>query len=413
MKRKWIETGQNLLIILLNHLVIISFGVTAMGMLKQDTHKVWLWSILLIIPLLFYWAKLKISNFFLFYALHLAVPIGIIFLPIDIVAKFLMIGISFVYFVWSVKMGIIRQGHGEGVVRPVFMAVTLGVMVLIETFFNQKGWEVIYITMAIIYAAGYCMYLFISRYLRFLIVNESSVAYIPEEEIFNKGFCQSFMYIAGVVTLLVLTAKMDLFSYIDSWIISGLRSMFRKIFSFLFFKDDKTEELDVIKPAEQDMEMLFDAGAGDPALFWEVLEKIAKIGVVLFIVGLVVFGIVKGFQYLWKEFYKDSSNDEKKTSSSIDIRETCTIEKTKKEGSNWFSFLNNREKIRKIYRKQVLKNKTAIIGDLDAEDLKYMTAKECCDKFAAEQLKKMYEKARYSAEEIVSSDVREAKSGGR
>jgi len=94
-----------------------------------------------------------------------------------------------------------------------------------------------------------------------------------------------------------------------------------------------------------------------------------------------------GIRHLWKEFYKASEKEEK-AYSGIDIRETCTIEKTKKEGSNWFSFLNNREKIRKIYRKQVLKNKTVIIGDLVVENLGYMTAKECCDKFAAEQLQK-------------------------
>ena len=128
------ETGQNLLIILLNHLVVIAFGVTAMGLLKQDDHKVWLWSLLLIIPLLFYWAEIKIRNFFLFYALHLAVPVVNIFLPVPLVSKFLMILISIVYFVWSIKIGIIGRGQGEGVLKPGFMTGALGVMLLVETF---------------------------------------------------------------------------------------------------------------------------------------------------------------------------------------------------------------------------------------------------------------------------------------
>jgi len=153
----------------------------------------------------------------------------------------------------------------------------------------------------------------------------------------------------------------------------------------------------------------------EKALFGEVGETAFHWGMVvnLFLVGFIVFGIVKGFQYLWKEFHKDVSRDVKKNNNRIDIRESCTIEKAQKEGKSRFSVRNNHEKIRKIYRKQVLKNKIAIIGDLHAEALQYLTAKECCDKFAAEQLKKMYEKARYSAEKITSDDVGVAKSAGR
>lgn len=411
MKRKWIETGQDLLVILINHLVFIAFGTMAMGLFKQDKSMVWLWSMLLIIPLVFYWARIKIRNFFLFFALHLAVPVGIIFIPIHILPKLLMIFTSMVYFIWSIRIRIKERGYGEGVMSPVFMTGAVGVMFLIETSYTKKGWEHIYIVLAIIFAAGYCIYLFTSQYLRFLIVNESSAANIPEAEIFNKGFRQTFMFMAGIVTLLVLTANVEWLAYVVSW----LGDILLKVLRFLFSGAGRTEEeMPITMPVEQippDMGMLGEVG--EPALIWVILEKIVMIAGALFMVGLVIFGMVKGFQYLWKGFHKTEDKDEKKISSGIDIRESCTIEKNKKEGNNWFSFLNNREKIRKIYRKQVLKNKTAIIGDLDAEDLEYMTAKECCDKFAAEQLKKMYEKARYSEAEITSDDVRAAKSVSR
>lgn len=128
MKRKWIETGRDLLTILLNHLVVISLAVTIMGMLGEDEHRIWLWTLLLAIPVLFYWAKIKISNLLLFYALHFAVPVVIIFLPVYIVSKFLMLLISIIYAVWSIKIGIIVRGHGDGVVGPVYMTVALGIM---------------------------------------------------------------------------------------------------------------------------------------------------------------------------------------------------------------------------------------------------------------------------------------------
>lgn len=410
MRRKWIETGQDLLIIFLNHLVMIAFGVTAMGILQQDDHMVWLWSVLLVIPLLFYLAKIKICNFFLFYTLHLAVPIGSIFLPIHLAPKFLMIFISIVYFVWSIKIGIIARGHGEGVVGPTAMTGVLGVMFLTETFYSQKGWESIYVAMAIIYAAVYCMYIYISRYLDFLVVNENSAANIPEEEIFNKGFRQSFIGIASVVIFLVVFSKVEWFARVDSWIVSWIGNIFVKIFKSLFFEEAETQEemfSTMIEQEPSDKDMLSEAG--EHGWFGSFFETIILIVGALIVIRLLVYGI----RYLWQEFNNNSEKEEKTFNRSIDIRETCTIEKSKKETNNWFSFLNNREKIRKIYRKQVLKNKTAIIGNLSAEDLGYLTARECCDKFSAEQLQKMYEKARYSVEEIVLGDVKAAKSDGK
>ena len=104
---------------------------------------------------------------------------------------------------------------------------------------------------------------------------------------------------------------------------------------------------------------------------------------------------------------KNDENEELQT--GIDIRETCVIEKNKKEAADWFAFLKPREKVRKIYRKQVLKHKKDIIGENSSENLAYMTAEECCDKLSLEDLKLIYEKARYSAEEISAEDVKRIK----
>jgi hypothetical protein len=96
----------------------------------------------------------------------------------------------------------------------------------------------------------------------------------------------------------------------------------------------------------------------------------------------------------------------KEITGNQDIRESCEIEMRNGEERNWFSFLNNSEKIRKMYRKRILRNKSSIVGDLSAEELTYLTAKECCDKIHADRLKLIYEKARYSNETITAEDVK-------
>ena len=51
------------------------------------------------------------------------------------------------------------------------------------------------------------------------------------------------------------------------------------------------------------------------------------------------------------------------------------------------------------------------VNGLGDEYSEYMTAKECCDRLAEQNLKQMYEKARYSIEDISAEDVRYARNG--
>ena len=95
-----------------------------------------------------------------------------------------------------------------------------------------------------------------------------------------------------------------------------------------------------------------------------------------------------------------------------EVRESLIVEKREKDDDknrSFFSFLDNKEKIRKIYKKRVTKEKATIVGTLDTENLKYYTAKECCDKLDAQNLQDVYDKVRYSEEEITADDVKAAK----
>ena len=111
-----------------------------------------------------------------------------------------------------------------------------------------------------------------------------------------------------------------------------------------------------------------------------------------------------------KEHFLPVKEEDKKTlQSNQDIRENCSIEKNEKNGKGWFGFLDNRERVRKLYRKKILKSSTKIIGNADQHHLEYLTAKECCDRISEDALKNIYEKARYSSEDITAEDIRIAK----
>lgn len=392
MKRILVETGQDILIILANHLILIGFGMTVMGLFNQNDNQLLLWSGLLLIPMVMYLLRVRIKNFFLFFLLHLAIPAGILFMPLWILPKIIAFAIVLLYTIWSISIRLKEKTNGENILSPIFVIGALGGMTLIENMHSKKGWEAIYIYLAILYVAGYCVHLYISRYLNFLVVNESSAANIPEKEIFSSGIKQTIVFMVGGVFVLFLTANVGWLAYL----MSGLGNVLLMILRFLFSgisHEEPEEIIEETRPEQGDMMGGLFEDPGDPALIWVILEKIVMVAAAAFLIFLVVFLLVKGFMYLWDHFHDTSVQEDKKIQTGVDVREACGIEKQTRETGRLFSFLNNREKIRRYYRKQVSKKKEYIIGDRDVEMLAYMTAKECCDKLAAENLKKIYEKS--------------------
>jgi len=418
MRYKLIEEGQTMLVIILNHLPVIGLGMTGMGLFHQTNHYLWLWSIMLVVPVVLYLARLKMRNFFLFFASHLAAVVVVFFIPTGLLPKLIMLTMTVMYVVWSISIRLKSKKMGGEILLPLFVIGVLVAMTLVENLYSKMGWELVYIGLAIIYIAGYFIYCFIKQYLHFLTVNESSAANIPEREIFASGMRQTTLFMAGSIAVLLLTANISWVSYVMSWLGKGLFAVLRFLFSGISIEE--TEELEPLvqqSMPEVDMSMLEEAR--DPAFFWVILEKIALTGTVVLLLGSVVIGIVMFFRYLWMNFRDRTKGESEVLQTGIDIREACAIAKNKNEVSNWFVFLNPREKVRKIYRKQVLKHKAEIIGAYNSENLEHMTARECCEKMSHDDrisvanLKLIYEKARYSAEEITTEDIKRIKVSGR
>jgi hypothetical protein len=338
------------------------------------------------------------------------IPAGMFFLPIWILPKIIAFAMALIYMIWSISIRLKEKTPGEKVLSPIFMIGALGAMTLVENMHTKKGWEPIYLYMVIIYIAGYCVYMYTSQYLNFLVVNESSAANIPEQQIFVSGMKQTMVFMAGGLCVLLMTANVGWLSYLMSGVGKVLLAFMRAIFAGIA----QGQQEDVVVEEE-----VVEQGSGggmfgepaDPALIWVILEKIAMAATAIIIVSTIIIMLYKGIKYLWDNFHAESIKEDKKIQNNIDIRESCVIEKQVKEGGGIFSFLSNREKVRRYYRKQMSKKKDMIIGDRDVEMLEYMTAKECCDKLDARNLKKIYEKTRYSAEEITSEDIKLAKSG--
>ena len=135
-----------------------------------------------------------------------------------------------------------------------------------------------------------------------------------------------------------------------------------------------------------------------------------KVFIFVLVVAIIYYGTRAIIQFVKTNFTKVGKKPEAITIlSNQDIRESCRNTKEKKEKRNLLGFLSNEQRIRTLYKKRVIHDKAAIIGDKVEQELSYLTAKECCDKLSEQQLKQVYEKARYSQEIISPEDVRLAR----
>ena len=407
MKREWIERIQDLLKIVLNHLMIIAAAITVLGLFQKESAKILLWSLMLIVPFLFYMIRKKIQNFFLFYASHLIMAIVCFLLPAEQVTKTVLVTINLFYCIWSIKTKMTSDSGKQGLLPVPFFIVLTGMMALFEEAQGRKGWEIYYLVLVMIYVVGYFAYLYLQRCMHFIATNGKSASNIPEKELYCNGLKQIGAFSVGSIVVLVVTANLDWFSKIMSRIGDWILDLLRKIFSGMHFQGEE----EAIKELPEEITDNVGGYHGHviPEFVLEILEKIITV-----IAAVVVIVVVIGIIYLICKFVKEhflpvKEEDKKTLQSNQDIRENCSIEKKEKNGKGWFGFLDNRERVRKLYRKKILKSSTKIIGNADQHHLEYLTAKECCDRISEDALKNIYEKARYSSEDITAEDIRIAK----
>ena len=351
MERKNIEKIQDVLGIILNHLLFVAGAITVLAFFRVDHPNLLLWIGLIIVPLLFY------------------------------------------HFV----------KRPQKLVQPATFIICLAILSIVEKKISAQDWSDYYIIITFTYLIGYFIYYFINQFLRFWLLNQSTASNIPTSAIFRSGMGQTMGYVLCGSVILFLSAKVEwvkaIVAYIWTWIQNALQSISRG--------EDMSKP-----PTETPMQP--DAGmSGNP--FGEMLSEdphyILRALVFFLIVTALVTGVVFCAHWIYYmiidlDIFQKKVRHNGTLADNDDVREYCGVEKNSIRKKNTFLFRNNREKVRRIYQKRILKRKKELIGEQEESKLKYLTAKQCCDKLSEQQLKLVYEKARYSEEAISSDEVR-------
>ena len=350
-KREWITDIHDGLCILLNHLLFVAGAITARDVFQAESSLLLLWVAMIIFPCIWYYFKRKTPQ--------------LIFPPI--------------------------------------VMVLLGILSIAERKMITNEWSMYYYVIAFLYLIGCFVYYFVKRFLDFLKLNEYTASNIPSKDIFQNGMKMTVLFSACSSVILLLSLNIE---WVKA-IVDRIWSVVLAFLSFLFsgIKPIPPEVGGVPVPPQEPS-----LGGSDMN---EIVPEQSLEGVRDFLIAFTVMGFIIFLYYVYHMVkgieVETKKRSKEKLADSEDIREYCGLEKNASRRLGRFHFPNNREKVRRLYQKKVIKRKRDLIGEQEQQQLKYLTAKECCDKLSEQKLKLAYEKARYSQEDITVEDVRLAK----
>ena len=406
MKLHRIDWIKEFLVTQMNHWIVIMAVMTVMKFFDYPSPYLPLWLAVSVLPLFLYMVRCKVNHFYLFYLIHLLLPVGVIVLIKD---GGVIKGLLFMQVILYVFLSIRHKLHsqeGEDVCLPPVLAACFGfAMYFLYDYQKGQAWNGYYVLAILIYLGFYFIYYYLDRYQSFLTFNKSSAANIPEKAMLRSGVAQITLFAMVAVGVMLLVSDLKWLDYM----VYGAQLAFAAILKVLVSGRDAgpTEWAGTDAPVKGEGMPYF--GESETAVIWIVLEYVAIALVAIGIAIGIVTAIIKGLAYLRNHFGTKQTSDSRKLDETNDIREYCAIEKYGRKSGGWFAIRDNKEKVRRLYKKKIERTYRQHEGQKDLSFLNWMTAQECCRVFEEDAVPEIYEKVRYSDEECTTEDVKHAK----
>lgn len=421
MNTKWIERIQDFLVMAMNHLILTVLALGITGLFKENRLNLFLWTAMFAYPAGYYFVRRKVKKLIPFLLIHMLTPLFVLLVPVAWLLRAVMGVMAITYSIVSAKIRYREEPADDIFLPPLGAGIFMGAVTLVENLYSKRGWEQCYLIIAILYFGLYFVEYFLDQYLFFRTVNKSSTGVIPEKAIFSAGAKQTLFFSVGSMVILLLAANFGWVAYVWSWIWKVIYVIMRFLVSLLPQGEGTESTQGTEAPGQGDSGM---PDFGDEQtneflrILWEIIDKLLIAAVIVGSVVLLVKVTRRIVKFLRNGFYRSRATSVVELEGAVDIRESCDIEREEKTASAWFAFLNPREKIRRIFKKQVWKNKEKIVGMRSPDMLEYLTAKECTEKISEEQaapgeLTKLYEQARYGKEDVGNDEVKRAKAAAK
>ena len=388
-------------------IAVLSYALTAW---TKDPMMVLKIHLLCVIPLYMYWIRQEVWNLFLFSVLHI-LPFSLLwFYQQDkdlIIALIVGVGIGiFVVYSFVLRLTETKNQITLGGLIVLCGALARGYFcVQIPQVGMGETLQPYLMTVSFVALLIYFMEMHL-RNINTTLNNVNEMLNQPAQKIrkFNQKILAYFIIGTGIFIFLALVFR------IDRGIMAigqGLLWLIRFLIG-LIPKGEYTGEESFFQensmPDRQNDDMEFEEVGPSP--FWEILEQIVTVAVVIALITAIVYGLYRFYKWFYSRKPETVTTDEfEETSLYIESEHKSS----RKKESFWSRFrLTNEKKIRRIYRKRLeapMKTQEVLkVSDSPKEILEKMPSE------ALEDLTELYEKARYSNVPITKEEVRKAES---
>ncbi len=408
MKKERIIMIRELLVTQMTHWLLFLLVVTVLGLVGAREPVIWKWAVLGLVPYLLFLIRRYSNHFLVFMGSHIAFILLLTVIPyVDLAEQIAFYVCVIGYVAYSFYLRVRTEDRLTGVINPIAGVGAAAVCRLLQHYQGIPEWEKYYVVPVILFLCFYFIQMYLEQYQHFLIVNDSSTGHIPEKAMFRSGVSLVSLFSVGAAILLLLTSDVGwvgrIATVLKNILIWVLRLLFR----------GGGEAVEEILPQEtphrkQDQGMM-PVEEAEPALIWVILEKLLMIAMAVAFAALIIWAVYSLIKFLHDRFRSRIVTGEEELENTTDIREKCEIERRQSKKHSFFGFLSTKERIRRIYKKEVWTGRWQLAKDGSPDVLRRLTAKECGVGLARNRLAQVYEKARYSQEECTSEDIRRAK----
>lgn len=409
MKFRFLNVTSDLLAAVMNYLVVVSVWAT-LNALAGEPDRPLLMLALGLIPLFFYFLRVRVGGFFLFTVIHLAIPVigyKLYFGPIGgkIVLTIVLSALSLISYIVSMKC----EEMGEPVLNPLFAGlIMLGSTVFIGMI--DDGRIIFAPKLALLFATLYIPYFYIEKFTWFDYINSKTITNIPTMESLKIG--------APIVLGLSLFYGLATFIGLNDTLMGkmsfGIRQFLMKIFS-VFTQSAQPESGGVdfggMYAEQPSGQMPLQDPDYTPSPIAEFLEKAVIFLVIVCITAFLIVQLILLVIRIVKRIKgRDRTRRVKVLDDAVETREKIEKKEKKKPLQALFSEGSYANRVRKLYRRIVIKH-----PDFTEVPERY-TARAFSNLFPTEseqdnavRFAAIYEKARYSEAEVTKEDYLAAK----
>ncbi len=403
----------------MNHWILFPVALTMMEMTRGQTGmeepELLLWIFCSLFPLLFFALRAyhvrKQKKRYLFVFWHIAAAAGftltLLLVPRPFVSRMICILCGAGYMLQSMVLMLKKDLlYTVAIQLPAGVALSLVSAIMRHT--NQ--WNAYYSFSLIAVIGMFFVVFYMRQYLDYMSLNKGSAGHLPIGEIFRSGSGLVLAYTLFGMAVLVISTQYEWLARLLKPVTDLLLQFIRFLLSKIAHKGGDAEE--ELVPMEEGTQMIGSPQLPEPKepfWLWQALQLLFTVALLAALAFLVLKLLLKLIRLLQDYLNRRMAGQYTQGEETPDLRERCESGKpTEKKRQGLTGPFTNRERIRRIYKRKLL---SSLHRRRETEEkgrcaLGLLTPREWEERLKTDGMASVYEKARYSLQDVTAEDVR-------